>query len=89
VRLPLSFSRQTEKCNNIFYHYKQTSDITTLAARDEDQRELINLIYAVSLNSFPKLLVQPRMTLVAEEDCIINPSFPIKAHFTEWRNYFD
>jgi hypothetical protein len=39
---------KTRKVNNIFYHYKQTSGITTLAARDEDQRELINLIYAVS-----------------------------------------
>jgi hypothetical protein len=73
---------KTKKGNNIFYHYKQTSDIATLAARDKDQRELVNLIYAVSPNSSPKPLVQLRMTLVAEEDCVINPSFPKEVHFT-------
>ncbi len=36
----------------------------------------------MSPNSSPKPLVQPRMTLVAEEDCVINPSFPIEVHFT-------
>jgi hypothetical protein len=28
---------KTKKGNNIFYHYKQASDISPLAARDEDQ----------------------------------------------------
>ena len=61
---------------------RQTSDIKTLAARDEDQRELINLVYAVSPESSPKHFIQQRMTLVAGEDCVINPSFPIEVHFT-------
>ncbi len=80
MRLPLNSSKRGK---NIFHPYrKQTSDTKTLAARDEDQRELINLVYAVSPVSSPKHFSQARMTLVAGEDCAINPSIPKEVYFS-------
>ena len=75
---------KTKQGKPIPHIYKQTTAIEALTVCGEiDQQELVNLIYTVSPDSRSRLFLQPNMFLVADEDCVINPSFPDESHSTD------